>query len=242
VGFWDVVAFDEFAGRKKKAEKALVDIMKNYMANKTFSRGIETLGAEASMVFVGNTRHNVAYMLKYSDLFSELPEQYYDSAFMDRLHCYLPGWEVPKMRGEMFSAGYGYVVEYLAEILRAFRNQDFSQLYRKYYELVSDISTRDRDGIQKTFSGLMKIIFPNQIATEEEIKELLEYSMENRKRIKDQLMRLDKTYEPVRFAYADKKTECTLLKRQRKYNILLFIILVQTKSGNGNNRNRNFCN
>jgi len=212
VGFWDVVAFDEFAGRKKKAEKALVDIMKNYMANKTFSRGIETLGAEASMVFVGNTQHNVAYMLKYSDLFAELPEQYYDSAFMDRLHCYLPGWEVPIIRGEMFSAGYGFVVDYLAEILRAFRNQDFSQLYRKYYELVSDISTRDRDGIQKTFSGLMKIIFPNQIATEEEIKELLEYSMENRKRIKDQLMRLDKTYEPVRFAYADKENRMHFVK------------------------------
>lgn len=205
VGFWDVVAFDEFAGRKKKADKALVDIMKNYMANKTFSRGIETLGAEASMTFVGNTQHNVAYMLKHSDLFSELPEQYYDSAYLDRLHGYLPGWEVPIIRGEMFSSGYGFVVDYLAEILRAFRNQDFSALYREHYDLVSDISTRDRDGVQKTFSGLMKVIYPNQVASKDEITELLEYAMENRKRVKDQLMRIDKTYEAVRFAYTDQQ-------------------------------------
>ena len=205
VGFWDVVAFDEFAGRKKKADKALVDIMKNYMANKTFSRGIETLGAEASMTFVGNTQHSVAYMLKHSDLFSELPEQYYDSAYLDRLHGYLPGWEVPIIRGEMFSSGYGFVVDYLAEILRAFRNQDFSNLYQEHYELVPDISTRDRDGVQKTFSGLMKVIYPNQVASKDEIQQLLEYAMENRKRVKDQLMRIDKTYEPVRFAYTDQE-------------------------------------
>jgi len=212
VGFWDVVAFDEFAGRKKKADKALVDIMKNYMANKTFSRGIETLGAEASMTFVGNTQHNVAYMLKHSDLFSELPEQYYDSAYLDRLHCYLPGWEVPIIRGEMFSSGYGFVVDYLAEILRAFRNQDFSALYREHFELVSDISTRDIDGVQKTFSGLMKVIYPNQVATKDEIKELLEYAMESRKRVKDQLMRIDKTYEAVRFAYTDKEGNLHFVK------------------------------
>lgn len=204
VGFWDVVAFDEFAGRKKKADKALVDIMKNYMANKNFSRGIETLGAEASMTFVGNTKHNVAYMLKHSDLFDELPEQYYDSAYLDRLHGYLPGWEIPIIRSEMFSSGYGFVVDYLAEILRAFRNQDFSALYREHFELVPDISTRDRDGVQKTFSGLMKVIYPNQVASKEEIKELLEYAIENRKRVKDQLMRIDKTYEAVRFAYTEK--------------------------------------
>ncbi len=212
VGFWDVVAFDEFAGRKKKADKALVDIMKNYMANKTFSRGIETLGAEASMTFVGNTQHNVAYMLKHSDLFDELPEQYYDSAYLDRLHGYLPGWEVPIIRGEMFSSGYGFVVDYLAEILRAFRNQDFSALYREYFELVSDISTRDRDGVQKTFSGLMKVIYPNQVASKDEITELLEYAMENRKRVKDQLMRIDKTYEAVRFAYTDREGNLHFVK------------------------------
>ncbi|WP_293674858.1 BREX system Lon protease-like protein BrxL, partial [Thiolapillus sp.] len=114
VGYWDVVAFDEFAGKKKRADKALVDIMKNYMANKSFSRGIETLGAEASMAFVGNTQHTVPYMLKHADLFDDLPEQYHDSAFLDRLHFYIPGWEVDIIRGEMFSNGYGFVVDYLA--------------------------------------------------------------------------------------------------------------------------------
>jgi ATP-dependent Lon protease len=212
VGFWDVVAFDEFAGKKKKSNQALVDIMKNYMANKSFSRGIETLGAEASMTFVGNTQHNVAYMLKHSDLFDELPEQYYDSAYLDRLHGYLPGWEIPIIRGEMFSSGYGFVVDYLAEILRAFRNQDFSTLYKDHFELVADISTRDRDGVQKTFSGLMKVIYPDQKASKEEIKELLDYAMENRKRVKDQLMRIDKTYEPVRFAYTDNEGKLNFVK------------------------------
>ena len=122
VGYWDVVAFDEFAGKKKRTDKALVDIMKNYMANKSFSRGVETLGAEASMVFVGNTSHNVPYMLKHSDLFDELPESYHDSAYLDRLHHYIPGWEVDTIRGEMFSDGYGFVVDYIAEVLKSMRN------------------------------------------------------------------------------------------------------------------------
>ena len=112
VGYWDCVAFDEFAGKQKRVDKALVDIMKNYMANKSFSRGVETLGAEASMVFVGNTQHTVPYMLKHSDLFCELPDKFYDSAFLDRIHFYIPGWEVDIIRGEMFSNGYGFVVDY----------------------------------------------------------------------------------------------------------------------------------
>ncbi len=222
VGYWDVVAFDEFAGKKKTVDKALVDIMKNYMANKTFSRGIETLGAEASMTFVGNTRHNVAYMLKNSDLFDELPEKYYDSAFLDRLHGYLPGWEVPIIRGEMFSDGYGFVVDYLAEILRAFRNSDYSQLYKEHFDLVSDISTRDRDGVQKTFSGLMKVIYPNQQASKEEIEELLQFSMEGRKRVKDQLMRIDTTYEQVRFAYTDKEQKLYFVKTTEEIQYPLY--------------------
>ncbi|MCP3944505.1 MAG: BREX system Lon protease-like protein BrxL [Desulfobacteraceae bacterium] len=201
VGFWDTVAFDEFAGKKKKANNALVDIMKNYMANKTFSRGVETIGAEASMVFVGNTRHNLPYMLKHTDLFDELPPQYYDSAFLDRLHFYLPGWEVDIIRGEMFSQGYGFVVDYLAEILRSLRNHDYSDQYAKYFNLVSDISTRDKDGINKTFSGMMKILFPHQEATKQEIEEMLQFAMEGRKRVKDQLMKIDSTYAAVRFAY-----------------------------------------
>jgi ATP-dependent Lon protease len=153
VGYWDVVAFDEFAGKKKRTDKALVDIMKNYMANKSFSRGVETLGAEASMAFVGNTSHNVPYMLKNSDLFDELPESYHDAAYLDRLHFYIPGWEVDTIRGEMFSKGYGFVVDYIAEVLKSMRNTDYSDRYKQHFTLGSDISTRDRDGIHKTFSG-----------------------------------------------------------------------------------------
>lgn len=203
VGYWDVVAFDEFAGKKKQANKALVDIMKNYMANKSFSRGVETLGAEASMVFVGNTQHTVPYMLKHSDLFDELPEKFYDSAFLDRIHFYIPGWEVDIIRGEMFSSGYGFVVDYLAEILRAMRNHDYSDHYQEHFSLSSDISTRDRDGINKTFSGLMKIIFPQGGASKEDVEELLKCAIEGRKRVKDQLMRIDSTYADVCFSYLD---------------------------------------
>ena len=203
VGYWDCVAFDEFAGKQKRVDKALVDIMKNYMANKSFSRGIETLGAEASMVFVGNTRHTVPYMLKHSDLFDELPDKFYDSAFLDRLHFYIPGWEVDIIRGEMFSDGYGFVVDYLAEILRSMRNYDYSDQYFQYFSLSSDISTRDRDGINKTFSGLMKILFPQGGASKADIEEMLRFAIEGRKRVKDQLMRIDTTYGEVRFAYLD---------------------------------------
>lgn len=201
VGYWDCVAFDEFAGKQKRVDKALVDIMKNYMANKSFSRGVETLGAEASMVFVGNTQHTVAYMLKHSDLFCELPDKFYDSAFLDRIHFYIPGWEVDIIRGEMFSSGYGFVVDYLAELLRSLRNHDYSDRYKEHFSLSSDISTRDRDGINKTFSGLMKILFPHGGATKEEVEELLRFAVEGRKRVKDQLMRIDSTYGNVRFTY-----------------------------------------
>ncbi|HMW39644.1 MAG TPA: BREX system Lon protease-like protein BrxL [Saprospiraceae bacterium] len=203
VGYWDCVAFDEFAGKQKRVDKALVDIMKNYMANKSFSRGVETLGAEASMVFVGNTQHTVPYMLKHSDLFCELPDKFYDSAFLDRIHFYIPGWEVDIIRGEMFSNGYGFVVDYLAEVLRSLRNHDYSDRYKEHFSLSSDISTRDRDGINKTFSGLMKILFPHGGATKEEIEELLKFAIEGRKRVKDQLMRIDSTYGNVRFDYLD---------------------------------------
>lgn len=212
VGYWDCVAFDEFAGKQKRVDKGLVDIMKNYMANKSFSRGVETLGAEASMVFVGNTRHTVPYMLKHSDLFCELPDSAHDSAFLDRIHFYIPGWEVDIIRGEMFSDGYGFVVDYLAEILRSLRNQDYSDKYKEYFSLSSDISTRDRDGISKTFSGLMKILFPQGGATEAEIEELLRFSIEGRKRVKDQLLRIDSTYSKVDFSYQDKNKRLKVVK------------------------------
>jgi len=207
VGYWDVVALDEFAGKQKKVDKALVDILKNYMANKTFSRGVEPLGAEASMVFVGNTKHTVPYMLKNTDLFDELPDKYYDSAFIDRLHTYIPGWEVGVIRGEMFSNGYGFVVDYLAEILRHLRNDDYSDRYRSNFDLSSDISTRDRDGVLKTFSGLMKILFPSGEATPDEMEEILKLALEGRKRVKDQLMRLDTTYPEVDFSFSRKNGE-----------------------------------
>jgi ATP-dependent Lon protease len=203
VGYWNVVAFDEFAGQAKKVDKALVDIMKNYMANKSFSRGIETLGAEASMVFVGNTAHSVPYMLKHSDLFEEVPAKYHDSAFLDRLHFYLPGWEIDIIRGEMFSNGYGFVVDYIAEILRFLRNDDYSDRYKEHFTLSNEISTRDRDAINKTFSGLMKILYPHDGATIEEIEEVLKFAIEGRKRVKDQLMRIDTTYAEAKFYYED---------------------------------------
>jgi ATP-dependent Lon protease len=212
VGYWDVVAFDEFAGKAKRVDKALVDVMKNYMANKSFSRGVETLGAEASMVFVGNTQHTLPYMLKHSNLFDELPGPYYDSAFLDRLHFYIPGWEIDVIRGEMFSDGYGFVVDYLAEILRTLRNHDFSQKYGDLFTLCSDISTRDRDGINKTFSGMMKIVFPDGECTATEKEELLRFAIEGRKRVKSQLMRIDTTYPVVRFAYENGANKETLVK------------------------------
>ena len=201
VGYWDVVAFDEFAGKQKRVDKALVDIMKNYMANKSFSRGVETLGAEASMVFVGNTDHTVPYMLKHTDLFDPLPEKFHDSAFLDRIHSYIPGWEVDVIRGEMFSSGYGFVVDYLAEILRSLRSHDYSDRYKGQFTLSDDISTRDRDGINKTFSGLMKILYPHGEATNAEVEDVLRTAIEGRKRVKDQLLRIDATYPAVRFAY-----------------------------------------
>ena len=204
VGYWDVVAFDEFAGKTKSVNKALVDIMKNYMANKSFSRGIETLGAEASMVFVGNTRHNVPYMLKNADFFEQLPDKYYDPAFIDRLHNYLPGWEVDVIRGEMFTDGYGFVVDYIAEILKHLRNDDYSDRYQAHMTLSSDISTRDRDGVNKTFSGLMKILFPHNEATPEEIEDVLNIAMEGRKRVKDQLRRIDSTFPETDFSFQSK--------------------------------------
>ena len=201
VGYWDCVAFDEFAGKNKRPKADIVDIMKNYMANKSFSRGIEQVTAEASMVFVGNTSHDVAYMINFSDLFEDLPTVYHDPAFIDRIHAYIPGWEMDIIRGDMFSSDFGFIVDYLAEALRHTQALDYSGLYRDHFELSDTLSTRDKDGIQKTFSGLMKIIFPNKDATPEEIAEILEFCLEMRKRVKDSLYRIDETFSRVQFAY-----------------------------------------
>jgi len=136
-----------------------------------------------------------------------LPDKYRDSAFLDRIHFYIPGWEVEIIRGEMFSAGYGFVVDYLAEILRFLRNNDYSDRYKEHLILSTNISTRDLDGINKTFSGLMKVLFPDGEAKLEEITEIFEFSVEGRKRVKDQLMRIDPTYAEVRFEYTDASGE-----------------------------------
>lgn len=206
VGYWDVVSYDEFAGKNKKVDHGLVDIMKNYMANKSFSRGTEVFGAAASMVFVGNTEHAVPYMMKHSDLFEALPKDYYDTAFLDRLHGYLAGWEVQKLRNEMFTNNYGFIVDYLAEILKELRKEDRMNDYTRFFELSNSITTRDKTSIGKTFSGLVKVIFPDGEYTEEDAKIILEFAIENRKRVKDQLRKMDETFEKVDFSYINKNT------------------------------------
>jgi ATP-dependent Lon protease len=146
-------------------------------------------------------------LLKNSDLFHDMPQTYRNEdgqAILDRIHYFLPGWEIDILRNELFSDGYGFVVDYLAEVLRSLRDHDFSDRYQKYFTLSSDVSTRDREGINKTFAGLMKLMYPNGEATEQETAELLQFAIEGRKRVKDQLMRIDATYTKVNFAYCDK--------------------------------------
>jgi ATP-dependent Lon protease len=201
VGYWDCICFDEFAGKDKKVDKALVDIMKNYMANRTFSRGIEQLTAEASMVFMGNTKKSVAYMLKHSNFFEPLPDKYIDSAFLDRIHAYNPGWEVAPVRHELFTSGHGFIVDYLAEILKHLRTQDFTGTYKDHFEIVSEVSTRDQTGFEKTFSGLMKILFPDGRCTAAEVEELLAFSMECRRRVREHILRIDETFKRHDFVY-----------------------------------------
>jgi|SRR5690625_2301968 len=219
VGYWDVVAYDEFAGKNKRTDQGMVDIMKNYMANKSFSRGTDVFGATASMVFVGNTDRSVPYMLKQSDLFDALPQGYYDTAFLDRIHCYLPGWEVEKLRNEMFSEGYGFVVDYLAEILKELRKEDRTNDYAKYFDLSETITTRDKTGIAKTFAGLKKIIYPHGKADIEELKTLFEFAIEGRRRVKDQLRKMDETFEEVDFSYS--------LKGKDKYKEIITLEEIQ---------------
>lgn len=206
VGYWDSVAFDEFAGQDKKTDRNMVDIMKNYMANKSFSRGVEVLGAEASMSFLGNTSKDVPYMLKHTHLFQDLPANYIDSAFLDRMHFYSPGWETSVIRTELYTTGFGFIVDYLAECMKNLRNEDYSQFFTQHFELQKELSTRDREGIQKTFSGLMKVIYPSGECSKEEAKELLEFAMEGRKRVKDHILRIDDTFQPVEFSFDDKES------------------------------------
>ena len=207
VGYWDVVAYDEFAGKTKRTDRGLVDIMKNYMANKSFSRGTEVYGASASMVFVGNTDHSVPYMMKHSDLFDALPKDYYDTAFLDRMHAYLPGWEVQKLRNDMFSSDYGFIVDYLAEVLKELRKEDRTNDFSEFFQLSDTITTRDKTSIAKTYAGLSKVIYPNGGIPLEEARELLDFSIECRKRVKEQLRKMDETFEKVDFSYSSKEME-----------------------------------
>ena len=207
VGYWDVVAYDEFAGKTKNTDRGLVDILKNYMANRSFSRGTQVYGASASMVFVGNTDHSVPYMLKHSNLFEALPKDYYDTAFLDRMHAYLPGWEVQKLRNDMFTSDYGFIVDYLAEILKELRKEDKTNDYLTFYTLSDTITTRDKTAITKTFAGLAKVIYPDGIMNEEEVKELLDFAIECRKRVQQQLQKMDETFENVDFSYLNKATQ-----------------------------------
>ena len=204
VGYWDCVCFDEFAGKDKKVDKTLVDIMKNYMANRTFSRGVEQMSAEASMVFMGNTKRSVPYMLKHSHFYEQLPDKYIDSAFLDRIHAFSPGWEVAPIRHELFSNGYGFIVDYIAEILKHLRTEDFTSAYKKGFEVVSEVSTRDQTGFEKTFSGLMKLLYPHGQATIEEQEELLAFAMEQRRRVREHILRIDETFSRHDFVYQRK--------------------------------------
>lgn len=210
VGYWDVVALDEFEQESgsKRVDGDLVKIMQNYMANQSFNRGKETYQATASMAFVGNTKHSVPYMLKNSHLFESIPEGYIKGAFLDRMHLYIPGWEVRILKNQVFSKGYGFIVDYIAEILKELRKADYSGLIDSFVDLDASLSTRDKTAIRKTFSGLVKLLYPDKKITETEALELLDFAIEGRKRVKDQLYLIDETFraEPVTFQYIIKSS------------------------------------
>lgn len=205
VGYWDVVALDEFEQEKgsKRADGDLVKIMQNYMANQSFNRGKDTYQATASLAFVGNTKHTVPYMLKHSHLFESIPDAYIKGAFLDRMHFYSPGWEVKILKEAVFSEGYGFIVDYLAEILRSLRKYDYTGKMDQLFELDGTLTARDKMAIRKTFSGLLKLLYPHQELSMEEAKELLEFAMEGRKRVKDQLYIIDETFKehPAEFKF-----------------------------------------
>lgn len=187
VGHWDCIAFDEVAGMNFRDQNA-VQIMKGYMANGTFGRGTESFNAEASMVFEGNINDSVANVLKTTHLFDPFPPEFNnDSAFFDRIHCYLPGWEVPKMRSDLICERYSLITDCLGEFLHAMRRRDFTHHIDRYFRLNSDFNRRDEIGVRKTFSGLAKLIFPDGKMSREDVRMLLEYAIEGRRRVKEQL-------------------------------------------------------
>lgn len=210
VGYWDVVAWDEFEQQKgRNVEAVLIDTMQNYLANKSFNRGKATHEASASMCFVGNTKHTVPYMLKNSHLFESIPTSFIKGAFLDRIHLYNPGWEIKMLKKDSFSKGYGLITDYIAAILHEMRNLDLTSKLNEYAQFDSSLSERDHLAIRKTFSGLIKLIYPDGNMTKEEAYELIDFAAEGRKRVKDQLYIVDETFmaEPAKFKYIQRKDE-----------------------------------
>ena len=208
VGYWDVVAWDEFEQQKGRAvEPTLIDIMQNYLANKSFNRGKATHEASASMCFVGNTKHTVSYMLKNSHLFESIPTSFVKGAFLDRVHLYNPGWEIKMLKKNSFSTGYGLITDYVAAVLHALRNDDRTHILKEYAKFDGSLSERDHLAIRKTFSGMMKLLYPDGKMTDEEAYELIDFAAECRKRVKDQLYIIDETFlaEPAQFKYINLK-------------------------------------
>lgn len=209
VGYWDVVAWDEFEQQKgRNVDAVLIDTMQNYLANKSFNRGKGTHEANASMSFVGNTKHTVPYMLKNSHLFESIPTSFIKGAFLDRMHLYNPGWEIKMLKKNSFSKGYGLITDYIAAVLHTLRNDDRTALLNDYAKFDGSLSERDHLAIRKTFSGMMKLIYPDGRITDEEAKEIIDFAAEGRKRVKDQLYIIDSTFcaEPAKFEYVWLKT------------------------------------
>lgn len=207
VGMWDCVAFDEVAGITFK-DKDGIQIMKDYMASGSFARGKEEKNANASMVFVGNINQSVDVLLKTSHLFEPFPDAMaYDTAFFDRMHYYLPGWEIPKMRPEYFTNEYGFITDYLAEFFREMRKRSFGDAIEKYFRLGHDLNQRDVIAVRKTVSGLIKLLYPHGEYSKEDVTEVLEYALEGRRRVKEQLKKIGgMEFYDVHFSYLDNAT------------------------------------
>lgn len=207
VGMWDTVAFDEVAGITFK-DKDGIQIMKDYMASGSFARGKEEKAASASMVFVGNINQSVDVLLKTSHLFEPFPEAMaYDSAFFDRMHFYLPGWEVPKMRPEFITDSFGFITDYLSEYLRDMRKTTFGDVIDKFFKLGNNLNQRDVIAVRKTVSGLVKLLYPHGEYTKEDIEEILRYALVGRRRVKEQLKKIGgMEFYDVHFSYIDNET------------------------------------
>ena len=205
VGLWDCVAFDEVAGIKFK-DKDGIQIMKDYMASGSFARGKEEKAATASMVFVGNINQSVDVLLKTSSLFDPFPpEMGTDTAFLDRIHCYLPGWEIPKFRPEHFTDDYGFITDYLAEFIRELRKEQYGDALDKYFRLGANLNQRDTIAVRKMVGGLLKLLYPDGEFTKEQLEEILKLALEMRRRVKEQLKKLGgMEFYDVNFSYIDK--------------------------------------